>query len=90
MRVGAVQLLFYTRPGHAAAAELIAQLEGRSAAVLLANHGPVVTGTSLASAVAAAEELEETAKLLMILRSAPVRLLTEQDEADLRKHFPQM
>ncbi|WP_206629979.1 MULTISPECIES: class II aldolase/adducin family protein [unclassified Mesorhizobium] len=63
---------------------------GRFAGVLLANHGPVVTGTSLASAVAAAEELEETAKLLMILRSAPVRVLTEQDEADLRKHFPQM
>jgi 3-dehydro-4-phosphotetronate decarboxylase len=32
-------------------------------AVLLANHGPVVSGTSLSTALFATEELEETAKL---------------------------
>ena len=90
MRVGTVCLLPYVRPGDPAAAELIAQLDGRFAAVLLANHGPVVTGRTLDSAVAAAEELEETAKLLVILRSLPVRLLTERDVADLRKTFPQL
>jgi ribulose-5-phosphate 4-epimerase/fuculose-1-phosphate aldolase len=90
MRVGTVRLLPYTRPGDPSVAELITQLEGRFAAVLLANHGPVVTGRTLESAVAAAEELEETAKLLMILRSLPVRFLSEQDVAALREHFPQM
>ncbi|RWF58915.1 MAG: aldolase [Mesorhizobium sp.] len=89
MRVGTVRLLPYTRPGDPSTAELISQLGGRFAAVLLGNHGPVVSGTSLQSAVAAAEELEETAKLLMMLRSLPVRLLGDQDVADLRKHFPQ-
>lgn len=89
MRVGTVRLLPYTRPGDPDAAALISQLEGRFAAVLLANHGPVVTGANLQSTVAAAEELEETAKLLMILRSLPVRFLGDQDVDDLRKHFPQ-
>ena len=33
-------------------------------AVLLANHGPVVSGRTLVDAVAAAEELEEAARLM--------------------------
>lgn len=55
---------------------MIRELGGRYAAVLLANHGPVVTGKEIASAVYAAEELEETAKLLVLLRDAPKRMLS--------------
>jgi len=82
MRVGQVRLVPYVRPGDAKAGHLIRALEGRHAAILLANHGPVVAGKDLRSAVYAAEELEETAKLVMLVRGAPVRRLntTQIDE----------
>lgn len=80
MRVGQVKFVAYVRTGDAKAGDLIRDLGGRYAAVLLANHGPVVTGKDIASAVYAAEELEETAKLLVLLRGgggALVRMLTD-------------
>jgi ribulose-5-phosphate 4-epimerase/fuculose-1-phosphate aldolase len=77
----------YTRPGEAASGDLIRELGGRYAAVLLANHGPIVTGKDLSSALFAAEELEETAKLLVMLRSMPCRMLTSEQVADLRRVF---
>lgn len=88
MRVGRVKLLPYVRPGDAAAGDMITALQGRHAAILLANHGPVVSGKDLVSAVHAAEELEETAKLLMVLRSSSVRLLTGEQVAELNWAFP--
>ncbi|MGV1753535.1 3-oxo-tetronate 4-phosphate decarboxylase [Agrobacterium sp. CG674] len=87
MRVGRVKLVPYVRPGDAKAGDLIRDLGGRYAAVLLANHGPVVTGKDIASAVYAAEELEETAKLLVHLRGAPVRMLTEANVEELKAVF---
>ena len=87
MRVGAVRLVPYVRPGDEKAGELIRALGGRHAAVLLANHGPVVSGKDLASAVYAAEELEETAKLLLLLRGAPIRMLTDEQVAELEAVF---
>ena len=87
MRVGRVKLVPYVRPGDARAGDLIRDLGGRYAAVLLANHGPVVTGKDIASAVYAAEELEETAKLLVHLRGAPVRMLTEANVEELKAVF---
>lgn len=68
MRVGKVKLVSYVAPGDPKAGDLIRDLGGQYAAVLLANHGPVVTGKDIHSAVYAAEELEETAKLLVTLR----------------------
>jgi ribulose-5-phosphate 4-epimerase/fuculose-1-phosphate aldolase len=56
-------------------------------AVLLANHGPVVSGASLTDAVYAAEELEEAAKLFLLLRSAAPRLLTSTQIDDLLGTF---
>lgn len=87
MRVGQVKLVPYVRPGDARAGDLIRELGGRYAAVLLANHGPVVTGKDIASAVYAAEELEETAKLLVLLRGAPVRMLTGANVEELKAVF---
>lgn len=87
MRVGAVKLVPYVRPGDPRSGELIRDLGGRYAAVLLANHGPVVSGKSLFSAVCAAEELEETARLLMALEGRKLRCLAEHEVADLRKTF---
>lgn len=87
MRVGQVRLVPYVRPGDERAGDLIRDLKGQHAAVLLANHGPVVTGKDLTSAVYAAEELEETAKLLVLLRGAPVRLLSQANVDELKAVF---
>ncbi|MGW1420055.1 3-oxo-tetronate 4-phosphate decarboxylase [Bradyrhizobium manausense] len=87
MRVGQVRLVPYVRPGDPRAGDLIRALEGRSAAVLLANHGPVVAGKDLRSAVYAAEELEETAKLVILLRGAPIRQLDATQIDELKRVF---
>jgi ribulose-5-phosphate 4-epimerase/fuculose-1-phosphate aldolase len=55
--------------------------------VLLANHGPVVAGETLEAAVYAIEELEETAKLYLLLRGLNPRFLSPAQVADLAKTF---
>ena len=88
MRVGRLPLIPYYRPGDRALASAVYDFASDHHAVLLANHGPVVAGKALDAAVYAAEELEETAKLHLLLRGAPVRLLTEEQVAALREAFP--
>lgn len=87
MRVGAVKLLAYVRPGDERTGEMIRALGGRYAAVLLANHGPVVTGKDITSAVHAAEELEETARLLVLTQGASRRMLSADAVAELKAVF---
>ncbi len=87
MRVGRLPLVPYFPPGDSRLAEAVRPLVGRHHAVLLANHGPVVAGTSLAAAAGAIEELEETAKLHLLLRGLPVRTLTPAQVAELRERF---
>ena len=90
MRVGRVPLLPYVMPGDPASGNLIRGLEGRHPAVLLANHGPVVSGRDLRSAVHAAEELEETAKLAILLAGRGVRLLKDSDIKALKARYAAM
>lgn len=87
MRVGKVPLLPYVKPGDARMGDMVRALMGQSAAVLLANHGPVVSGRDLASAVNAAEELEETARLLVALSGRAARYLSADDVAELQATF---
>jgi ribulose-5-phosphate 4-epimerase/fuculose-1-phosphate aldolase len=87
MRVGATALVPYYRPGDPAVADAIRGLAGRYSSVLLANHGPVVAGDSLEAAVFATEELEETAKLYLLLRGLNPRYLTPAQIADLTGTF---
>ena len=68
MRVGIVPLLPYTEPGSSEIIPLIRAVAPTCNAVLLANHGPVVSGTSFENAVFAAEEFEEAAKLYFLLK----------------------
>jgi ribulose-5-phosphate 4-epimerase/fuculose-1-phosphate aldolase len=84
MRVGRLPLIPYFRPGDLALAEAVRGFAGRHHAVLLANHGPVVAGASLAAAADAIEELEETAKLYLLLRGAKTRFLTAAQVEELR------
>ena len=88
MRVGALPLVPYYRPGDQALGPAVEALADRHHAVLLANHGPVVAGTTLEAAVYAIEELEETAKLFLLLHGRAVRPLTAEQVADLRALFP--
>src|SRR6201986_5443854 len=83
MRVGRLPLVSYFRPGDLALAQAVRGFAGKHHAVLLANHGPVVAGTNLDAAVNAIEELEETAKLYLLLRGAETRYLTRAQIDDL-------
>ncbi|CAN7735146.1 aldolase [Phyllobacterium sp. LjRoot231] len=87
MRAGQTALVPYYRPGDPAVADAIRGLAGRYSSVLLANHGPVVAGDSLEAAVFATEELEETAKLYLILRNLNPRYLSPAQVADLVTTF---
>lgn len=87
MRAGRVPLLPYVQPGSSEAYRLIVERGADHSAVLFANHGPVVTGPSLAAAVYAIEEVEEAAKLLMITRGMKVRLLDANAITDLHRSF---
>ncbi|MGH7110614.1 MAG: 3-oxo-tetronate 4-phosphate decarboxylase [Stellaceae bacterium] len=83
MRVGRLPLVPYFRPGDLALAEAVRGFASRHHAVLLANHGPVVAGASLDAAVNAVEELEETAKLFLLLRGSKTRFLTPAQVKEL-------
>ncbi len=87
MKIGRLPLLPYHRPGDPALGDAIRGLAKKHAAVLLANHGPVVSGGSLEAAVYAAEELEETAKLFLLLRNVPVNPLNAQQIDELKSAF---
>ena len=87
MKCGATALVPYYRPGDPAVADAIKGLAGKYSSVLLANHGPVVSGDTLEAAVFAIEELEETAKLYLLLRGLNPRFLTPAQVADLVKTF---
>lgn len=87
MRVGPCALLPYYRPGDPAVGEAIKGLAGHYSAVLLSNHGPVVSGESLEAAVYACEELEETAKLFILMKNMNPRYLTRAQLDDLTTHF---
>ena len=88
MRVGSLPLIPYYPPGDPDLAEAVRKLAGRHPAVLLANHGPVVAGASLEAAVNAIEELEETARLFLLLRREKTRWLTPEQVAEVRRRFP--
>jgi ribulose-5-phosphate 4-epimerase/fuculose-1-phosphate aldolase len=88
MRIGRLALVPYYAPGDMALAEAVRGVAARHHAVLLANHGPVVAGSSLAAAADAIEELEATAQLYLLLRGSRVRPLSAEQVADLQKRYP--
>ena len=87
MRVVRLPLIPYYAPGDVALAKAVEARANRHHAVLLANHGPVVSGTSLANAQYAMEELEETARLFLLLGDRKVRPLTAEQAAELETKF---
>ncbi len=87
MKLGKVQLLPFFMPGDAAMGEALRSLGGKRSAVLLANHGPVVAGKEVEAACNAIEELEETAKLAIMMRGFDARALTPAQVRDVVRKF---
>jgi len=88
MRIGSLPLVPYFAPGDLKLADAVRRFAGKHHALLLANHGPVVGGSSLSAAADAVEELEATAKLFLLLQGRRIRTLTEAQVAELRAKFP--
>jgi ribulose-5-phosphate 4-epimerase/fuculose-1-phosphate aldolase len=88
MRVGRLPLVPYFAPGDIALAEAVGSAVTSARGALLANHGPVIGGSDLENAVYAIEELEETAKLFLLLRSMPTKFLSLEQQQELRERFP--
>lgn len=84
MRIGSLPLVPYFAPGDLRLADAVRRFAGRHHAVLLANHGPVVAGSSLAAATDAMEELEATARLFLLLQGQRTRTLTPEEVQTLR------
>jgi 3-dehydro-4-phosphotetronate decarboxylase len=89
MRVGRhLPVLPYWRPGDASMESAVAEAARDARAMLLGNHGPVVSGKTLDDAVWAAEELEEAARLALMLRGLPgLRALDAAHVDDLLATF---
>ena len=93
MKVGHVPLIPYDRPGAPEVGRLVAEIICRYGeagtpirAVMLERLGPNVWHESLAAAMATLEELEETARLIVLSASAPAPLTETQIDA-LRQAF---
>jgi 3-dehydro-4-phosphotetronate decarboxylase len=88
MRIGSLPMVPYYAPGDMALAGAVRKYASRHHALLLANHGPVVGGSTLAAAADAIEELEATARLHLLLRGEKIRPLDAAQVAELKKRFP--
>lgn len=88
MRVGRLPLVDYFPPGDKTLADAVEAKAAAAHSLLLANHGPIVAGKNLDSAVNAIEELEETARLFMILKDEKTRFLSDQQQEQLARMFP--
>lgn len=79
MRVGTLPILAYHAPGDATLGPVAERAAAEHHALLLANHGPIVAGADLAAAADALEEIEETAKLFLLLQGHDVQLVTDEE-----------
>lgn len=89
MKIGKLPLIPYFAPGDLDLARAVGEMASKHHAVLLANHGPVVAGTTLRDAVYATEELEETARLFLMLKDCKTRFLSDEQVADLNRRYLQ-
>ena len=87
MKLGKVKLLPFFRPGDPQMGEAVRGLAGKRTAVMLANHGPVVAGKDVEAACNAIEELEDTARLAIMMRGYNPKMLTEAQVKDLVTRF---
>lgn len=87
MKLGRVKLLPFFLPGDPAMGEAVRGLAGKRTAVMLANHGPVVAGKDVEAACNAIEELEDTARLAILMRGFDARMLSDEQVATIVTKF---
>lgn len=87
MRVGRLPLISYLPPGDRGLAGAIEALADTNHAVLLANHGPIVAGPALDMACYAIEELEETARIFLLLNGHSMRPLSPTERTEIERRF---
>ncbi|WP_022703161.1 aldolase [Pseudorhodobacter ferrugineus] len=87
MKLGRVKLLPFYMPGDPAMGDAVRGLAGKRSAVMLANHGPVVAGKDIEAACNAIEELEDTARLAMLMRGYDAKMLTPDQVQNLVTKF---
>jgi len=87
MKVRDLILLPYYAPGDLSLANAVKAVAGKHHAVLLANHGPIVSGKTVEEAVYASEELEETSKLFLLLKDQKPRMLTGDQVIELKEKW---
>jgi ribulose-5-phosphate 4-epimerase/fuculose-1-phosphate aldolase len=83
MRVGRLLLLPYFAPGNEALVPVVESAALQGSALLLRNHGPIVAGRDLAEALDVIEEIEQTARLYLLLGDRAVRPLSEEQRQAL-------
>jgi ribulose-5-phosphate 4-epimerase/fuculose-1-phosphate aldolase len=88
MQCGCVAMVPYFKPGDAALAAAVEQKACKHWSMILAHHGPVVAGKTLTAAMHATEELEQTAKLALMLDQKNPMTLTQAQIDDLDATFP--
>jgi len=88
MKVGRVFRIPYYPPGDESLGRMVGKIAPQHRAVLLANHGPIFSAANLDSAVAGIEEMEETAKLFLLLRKEKTSFLTPEQCQELYERFP--
>ncbi|HEX7825353.1 MAG TPA: aldolase [Mycobacterium sp.] len=87
MRVGRLPLIDYAPPGSTELEERVSRASQHSRAVLMCNHGSLAAAPSLESAVDAVEEIEETARLYLLLEGRSPAYLGEEAVAELHRRF---
>jgi ribulose-5-phosphate 4-epimerase/fuculose-1-phosphate aldolase len=87
IKLGRVKLLPFFLPGDPAMGDAVRGLAGKRSAVMLANHGPVVAAKDAEAACNAVEELEETARLALLLRGTDARFLTPEQISNVVARF---
>lgn len=90
MRVDRLTLVEYAHPGSDYLEEEVARASELSRCVLLRNHGSLAAAPTLESAVDAVEEIEETARLFLLLENRSPQYLSAQAIAELRQRFPSL
>lgn len=84
MRVGHLRVVDYQMPGSAELTEGVARAAAYSRALLLRNHGSLAAAATLEGAVDAVEEIEETARLHLLLDGRSPLCLTDDEVSELR------
>ena len=87
MRFGRLPVVPYFRPGEPEPGQIIAPYAANARAMLLANHGSLVSEATLDAAVAVAEEVEESCKLFLMLRGSSLRTLSQEQLDELAAIF---